>query len=152
MGQPVNIDRRGLVAAGLSLVYPGIGHLYLRAWVRALAWFALAFATTAILTPPELLAAFQQQGLSALTTSDIPQDLTLALLVVRALNVMDAYVVAVRQARTSDPDLDPDTTDSDPTDLDKAAGDPESCPNCGRELDDDIDFCPWCTHELDGEE
>lgn len=147
MGQPVNIDRRGLVAAGLSLVYPGIGHLYLRAWVRALAWFALAFATTAVLTPPDLLAAFQQQGLSALTTSDIPQDLTLALLVVRALNVMDAYVVAVRQAHPSDsPD---DTPDSD---AGAAAGDPETCPNCGRELDDDIDFCPWCTHELDDDE
>lgn len=149
MGQPVNIDRRGLVAAGLSLVYPGIGHLYLRAWFRALAWFALAFATTAVLTPPELLAAFQQQGLGALTTSDIPQNLTLALLVVRALNVMDAYVVAVRQARPSEPDPTDSNTDPGPG---AAAGNPETCPNCGRELDDDIDFCPWCTHELDDEE
>lgn len=129
------LNRRGLLAAVLSFVYPGLGHLYLRAWLRALAWFGLSIGTAALLMPPELITAFQEQGLRAFSTTDVPADLTLSLLAVRAFNIIDAYLVAVRQAEPEEPDVAEDEV--------------ATCPNCGRELDEDLDFCPWCTHELD---
>jgi ornithine cyclodeaminase/alanine dehydrogenase-like protein (mu-crystallin family) len=30
--------------------------------------------------------------------------------------------------------------------------DEPQCPNCGGELDPEIDFCPWCTVELEWEQ
>ena len=39
------VNRRGVIAAVLGFVYPGLGHVYLRKWVRALSWFVLAIAT-----------------------------------------------------------------------------------------------------------
>jgi len=141
------VNRRGLLAGFLSLVYPGLGHVYLRSWLRALGWFALSLATAGVLMPPELVTAFQEQGVSAFSTVDIPIELTAALLAVRAFNIADAYLVAIQQARVR----------SMSTAERKAGGtgeavesDPDVCPNCGRELDDDLDFCPWCTEELNG--
>ena len=43
--------KRTWLAVALALVYPGAGHLYLREGLRALLWFALVFATTALSVP-----------------------------------------------------------------------------------------------------
>jgi predicted amidophosphoribosyltransferase len=31
------------------------------------------------------------------------------------------------------------------------AGEDATCPNCGGELDEEIDFCPWCTMRFETE-
>lgn len=129
------LRRRPLVAGLLGFLYPGLGHLYLRAWVRAIAWFALALVTAAMVVPESAIAAFQQQGIEGLiaASQDFTLEVTGSLLVVRVLNVVDAYLTGLRQERA--------TVESP---VDAAA----TCPNCGGDLDEDIDFCPWCTVEL----
>ncbi len=123
----------------LGFLYPGLGHVYLRKWVRALSWFALALAVAAVVVPPSAYEAFQSGGLDGLiaASESFGLEVTLSLFVVRLLNVADAYLVAVREAAASAAERVP------------TGGAQETCPNCGGELDDDIDFCPWCTERLD---
>jgi hypothetical protein len=129
------LRRRPLVAGLLGFLYPGLGHLYLRAWVRAIAWFALALVTAAMVVPESAITAFQQQGIDGLiaASQDFTLEVTGSLLVVRVLNVVDAYLTGLRQEQAT---------------VESAAETAATCPNCGGELDDDIDFCPWCTVEL----
>ncbi|GAA0305087.1 DUF7575 domain-containing protein [Halarchaeum salinum] len=134
----MSLNRRGVVAAALSVIYPGIGHAYLRAWLRAIGWIALSFATAYVLVPASTIQTYQiaiQNGnFGALGAAALPTEAAAALLVVRLCNVVDAYFLAVRQATPAR------TTDGEPT-----------CPVCGKELDTDLDFCPWCTTELEWE-
>ncbi|MFC7044929.1 zinc ribbon domain-containing protein [Halobacteriaceae archaeon GCM10025711] len=127
---------RPWVAAILAFVYPGLGHVYLRLWLRALAWFALSMLTTALVLPESAVTAFETGGFAAM--SEAIRSLGLATLapvfLVQFLNIVDAYVAANRR------DVVPDH--------EQAA----TCPECGRELDDDLDFCPWCTTRLDAPE
>jgi hypothetical protein len=137
------VTRRSLVASVLAFIYPGLGHVYLRAWIRAVAWFSLALVTAALVVPPSALTAFQDGGISGLMAASrsFPAEVTLSLLVVRILNVIDAYLIGLREAAVEE--------EAEPAE--SAAG---SCPECGRQLDEDLDFCPWCTTRLDeaGEE
>lgn len=132
------IQRRSIVASLLAFIYPGLGHVYLRAWLRALAWFGLALVTAAMVVPESALAAFRTGGVSGLmeASQSFPLEVTLSLLVVRVLNVIDAYLTGLQDT-------------AEPAEETESAG---SCPECGRELDEDIDFCPWCTTKLDGGE
>lgn len=134
----MSVNRRGVVAAALSVIYPGIGHAYLRAWLRAVGWIVLSFATAYVLVPDSLIQTYQialsNGDFGALSAAALPTDAAAALLVVRLCNVVDAYFLAVRQ--------------STPTRV--ASGEP-TCPVCGKELDTDLDFCPWCTTELEWE-
>ncbi|QDX41813.1 zinc ribbon domain-containing protein [Salarchaeum sp. JOR-1] len=150
------MNRRGLLAAALSFVYPGLGQLYRRAWLRALAWVALAVALAYLLTPPELLTAFEEQGLAVFETATIPVELTLALLVIRVLSAADAYFLtaaqtADRETALADAVPTPGRTETE-TDAAAGAEAAATCPNCGREIDDDLDFCPWCTYEFENGE
>lgn len=126
----------------LGLVYPGLGHVYLRRWLRALGWFLLAAVTAALVVPPSAFEAFDARGLEGLleASESFGLEVTLSLLAVRALNVADAYVVAVRDAAAK---AAANAVQGD--------GTIESCPNCGGELDEEIDFCPWCTMRFERE-
>ncbi|GAD52399.1 hypothetical protein MBEHAL_1159 [Halarchaeum acidiphilum MH1-52-1] len=134
----MSVNRRGVVAAALSVVYPGIGHAYLRAWLRAVGWIALSLATAYVLVPASTVQTYQHAiesgNVGALSAASIPMEAAIALLVVRLCNVVDAYLLAVRQS----------------TPARSATGEP-TCPVCGKELDTDLDFCPWCTTELEWE-
>ncbi|MEE6211260.1 zinc ribbon domain-containing protein [Salarchaeum sp. III] len=146
------LNRRGILASALSFVYPGLGQLYRRAWVRAVAWIALAVAIAYLLTPPELLTAFEEQGLAVFETATLPMELTVALLVIRVLSAIDAYFLTAAQAANRDAALADDVPtpgDTDTETVDEAAA---TCPNCGREIDEELDFCPWCTYEFENEE
>lgn len=125
--------KRPWLAALLAFLYPGLGHLYLRAWLRALAWFLLAMLTAALVVPESVISAMESGGLEALlaATESLPPEVLAPLFVVRGLNVLDAYLLARRGDA-------PDSGEASAT-----------CPNCGRDLDADLDFCPWCTHRLD---
>ncbi|ERG96219.1 zinc ribbon domain-containing protein [Haloquadratum walsbyi] len=127
--------RRPWVVFLLSMLATGLGHVYLRRWVRGIGWFAATIAVSALLIPPEAIQTIWSAN------SDIS---TFAPAIGVALaSVADAYVLARNDQRTWD---DPSTTGS-VTSSDVADG-PPSCPNCSRDLDTDIDFCPWCTTKI----
>lgn len=134
------VNRRGLVAAVLAFLYPGLGHVYLRRWVRALAWFLLAIATAAMVVPPAAYEAFEAGGVSGMVeaTESFGLEVTLSLLAVGVLNVADAYIVAVREAaEAAGPSSPAEAT---------------TCPECGGDLDEELDFCPWCTTRFEDRE
>ena len=126
--------RRAVVAGVLAVVYPGLGHVYLREWLRALSWFGLALLTAALVVPADVLAAYEAGGLSALAAASrsLPLASLVALFLVRILNVMDAVRIALAPRR--------------------AGGDSDAatCPECGGEVDPQLDFCHWCTAKLEG--
>jgi hypothetical protein len=121
-------DRRALIAVlvsvvGLTVGLVGAGHVYLREWRRAFAWFALVLGTGLVLT------SIFADPLDA-TPASLPLTVTLPVLVLVSLSVFDAYSLGQRQAvGGSDPDV--------PT-----------CPHCGGALDPTLDFCHWCTRPL----
>lgn len=129
---------RPWIAAAFAFVYPGLGHVYLRSWLRAAIWFGLAMATAYLVVPADTLAAFEQNGLDGLVAASesLPLSVIAPLFVVRTLNVVDAYLTATRQQIPK-----PGTDDE---------GDP--CPQCGKPLDEELDFCPWCTTRFDDPE
>jgi hypothetical protein len=128
-------QKRPLLAAALALVSPGLGHLYLREWVRALLWFSLVMLGVSILAPePTTPATMDPEAIwtaSLEMSRALSWQATSALLAISLLSVVDAYRIA--------------------TEINAAAAieEGQQCPYCGRELDEDIDFCHWCTAELE---
>ncbi len=152
--------KRPWLAALLGTLATGLGHFYLRRWKRGLGWFAVAVAVSALLVPPEAARALLS-GSGADVTTLAP------LLAVGVASVADAYVLArMRQRDARDDDgpaaapepeagADPGTADGSTALAGSVAAggawDPADaeCPECGKELDPDLDFCPWCTARLD---
>jgi len=134
-GQPRR--KRPWLAVLLAIVYPGLGHVYLRKWGRALLWFALIVVSTSFLIPesavPESLSV---DGLVAAAEA-MPLEVSLLVLALSFLSVLDAYWLATRVNETARPAVDEQET-----------VEPAECPNCGKDLDEDLDFCPWCTERL----
>lgn len=124
---------RALIAAALATVYPGLGHVYLRTWFRAFTWFALSLLTAAVVVPASVVTAYETGGLTAVleASRSLPTEAFLAILAVRVLNVVDAAWIGLQ-----------------PRDTARAADGP-TCPNCGRDVDSDLDFCHWCTTRLE---
>lgn len=126
------MSRKQAVLAGLlSVIYPGLGHVYLREWLRALGWFGLALATTSLVIPDSTLRAIESVEFGVLLEASrtLPRDAILAIVAVRALNVADAVLLGLERHTPAQ--------ESAPT-----------CPDCGGDLDEDLDFCPWCTRRL----
>ncbi|MFW6018366.1 MAG: DUF7575 domain-containing protein [Halapricum sp.] len=88
--------KRPWLAAVLSLVYPGIGHLYLREWFRALLWLVLVFAASYVFVPVD--ATPETLSVSAITEASqaIPTYGMVAMLALTLLCMGDAYVLARR--------------------------------------------------------
>lgn len=129
---------RALVAAALSLVLPGAGHAYLRDWLRAALFAGFFLAALALFVPLEVLT-------EAASLSGVLDGLR------AETSVMDRFLVAfVVFFCAVDAGL---RGFSGP--LRDVTGDGPTCPECGKELDPDLEFCHWCTHRvnapLDGE-
>lgn len=128
-------QKRPWLAVVLALVYPGLGHAYLREWLRALLWFGLVLTTTTLALPSSVVPAsgsgFSLEAVLAASQA-LPEEASLALLVLLVLNTVDAYRLARERNRR----------------LDAVAGEGR-CPHCGHETDTDLDFCQWCTESLD---
>ncbi|WP_396612279.1 zinc ribbon domain-containing protein [Haloferax sp. S1W] len=122
---------RPWLAAILGLAVTGLGHLYLRRWRRALLWVALAFAVSALFVPVEALEALANGGPVPPLTDILP------VLAVSLVSVVDAFFLGLKQVSEPSGVLTDDDADS------------VSCPQCGREVDADLDFCHWCTTRLD---
>ncbi|MFD1647490.1 zinc ribbon domain-containing protein [Haloarchaeobius litoreus] len=122
---------RRLVAVLLSLLFPGLGHVYVRRFQRGLGFAVTAVGVVLLLGPPlptsgpvveSALAAWEAASFEA----------NVALSAVEFAAMLDVYLLERPTA-----DADADTV--------------ASCPNCGRELDETLSFCPWCAHELRAE-
>jgi hypothetical protein len=129
--------KRPWLAVVLAFIYPGLGHVYLRKWGRALLWFAMILASTMVLIPEG--AAPSELSVEAITASAeaVPTGVSLFVLALSLLSVLDAYWLATRANEVAQQRTD----DGEEVDV----GD---CPHCGKELDEDLDFCPWCTERL----
>jgi hypothetical protein len=123
-----NSRKRPWLAALLGALATGAGHLYLRRWRRGLAWVGVLLGATVLFVDPgavETLANRNAVGPLAIAPA----------LLVTGLSVVDAYLLAhthnaiARLTSTSDRQL-------------------THCPNCGKELDTDLNFCHWCTTEI----
>jgi hypothetical protein len=148
--------KRPWLAAVLAVIYPGLGHLYLRRWFRALAWFLLVFLTVQITLPQSALPESGEFSVEAVLEASqaLPIEATFALLVLTILNIADAYYLARQRnagaeatrsgASGSDGPvgsvIGTEADDDEPTDR---------CPHCGRTTDTDLDFCQWCGDPLD---
>ncbi|WP_299266380.1 zinc ribbon domain-containing protein [Halorientalis sp.] len=125
--------KRPLLAAVLGLVYPGLGHVYLREWARALLWFGLLILTGSLLIPDGVYpTTVTVESLTEMSRA-MPLRAVVALSAVTGMNMVDAYILASRSNETSQP-----VTEG------------TQCPSCGREVDADLEFCHWCTTELSG--
>ncbi|TKX63487.1 zinc ribbon domain-containing protein [Halorubrum sp. ASP1] len=147
---------RPVLAALLALVFPGLGHLALRRWGRALLWHL-----TIVGGGVALFALYDVEPVDPLAdpaalTAAVPTDVTLPIVLLSALSALDAYLVGRaeamrRRAASADGDEGPGGVQSPPP----AAATGEdgetvevACPNCGKEVDADLDFCHWCTEPL----
>lgn len=146
-----DVRRRAVIAGvvgllGAFLGIAGAGHAYLRRWRRALAWFAIVLGVAIF-----LVAAFVDpaatENASSVWDVQMPLTVTVPMLVVQVLSALDAYMVARGQGA---PTAAVGTGESAGTVTgDAAAGETVTCPNCGRDVDPDLDFCHWCTQRLD---
>ncbi|KAB1193922.1 zinc ribbon domain-containing protein [Haloferax sp. MBLA0076] len=122
---------RPWLAAILGLAVTGLGHLYLRRWRRAALWVALAFAISVFFVPTGAVESLATGG-------EIPPLVdVLPVLAVSLVSVLDAFLLGMKQV--SEPSGTAVIDESEAV----------SCPQCGRDVDPDLDFCHWCTTRLD---
>lgn len=126
-------NHRPWLAALLAIVQPGLGHIYLREWIRALTWFVLWLATVMLLVPFAYATGGSAGAIetvrAVLTALDeVPLAGQLTLLAVTSFSAFDAYWLATRN-RAADNEV-------------------ARCPNCGKEVDESLEFCHWCTKSL----
>ncbi|GAA0536546.1 zinc ribbon domain-containing protein [Halorubrum ejinorense] len=158
---------RPVLAAVLALAFPGLGHLSLRRWGRALLWH-LTIVGGAV----ALLALYDVEPVDPLAdpmavSAAIPTDVALPITVLAALSALDAYLVGradvaereraaaaeAMRRRVASTDADDATAGTGRSPTAAVAGEdgepPDvTCPNCGKEADADLDFCHWCTEPL----
>ncbi|WP_336361073.1 zinc ribbon domain-containing protein [Haladaptatus sp. ZSTT2] len=124
--------KRPWLAALLAFVYPGLGHVYIREWLRALLWFGLMIATASFVIPEQ---AVQTADLSIAALTRASEQLSLeaafTVLFITLLSMIDAYRLAATKNQAV-----------------KAVVEGTRCPSCGRDIDPELDFCHWCTTEL----
>ncbi len=119
-----NSRKRPWIAVVLAIVYPGLGHVYLRVWHRALLWFVAVVLTASLFIPEAVYTDIAEPSDVLGVAASIPTEAAVAVALVAAFNVIDAYVTANRS---------------------NASIEGNRCPHCGREVDESLDFCHWCT-------
>jgi hypothetical protein len=162
---------RPLLAGLLALALPGLGHLTLRRWGRALLWHLTIVGGSAA-----MFALYDVPVGSTVSVTDavetaaaLPTDVTLPIAVLYGLSAIDAYLVgradvaerrradataeAIRRRAASDDGEGvgerPDANAPAGTVAGSDARPAEvECPHCGKETDADLDFCHWCTEPL----
>jgi hypothetical protein len=127
-----------LVAALLGVVVTGLGHLYLRRWLRAIGWIGVSVAASTLFVPESTISVFSSETLNGPVSA-------LPIVLISALSVIDAYLIATVRRRTENTQADNPVG---------PAGSNESlaCPNCRKPVDPDLGFCHWCTAEFDGQD
>ena len=121
------------MGALLAFFLPGLGHVYLREWLRSAMWFAFAVSAVLLFVFPEtgpVEATGPAEAFSAAVeaTEGLSLEAMLPIWIVRVFSAIDAYWLALRRSG--------EETDG------------EQCPACGKPVDEDLDFCQWCTTPL----
>ena len=114
------------------MLLPGAGHVILRDWLRALLFAGLYFVTFYLFFPIERLAAAGSFSEMMEISTEVDTLSHVTVLFVTLLAAFDATFRALG--------FPPDSTQS---------GDGPTCPECGKELDEDLEFCHWCTTRLE---
>ncbi len=57
--------KRPWLAALFAFVYPGLGHIYLRQWLRAILWFGFVILTAFLFIPQDVIQYVEVHGWSA---------------------------------------------------------------------------------------
>lgn len=83
--------KRPWLAAVLALLVTGLGHCYLRRWIRALGWFLVATLATIVFVPVDW-------------TTDLRIRDVAPVMVVLALSALDAYRIALVNNRDREVD------------------------------------------------
>lgn len=120
--------KRPWLAALLGALVTGLGHLYLRRWWRALGWLAVLLGVSTLVVDPSTV--------NAVASGNAVDPFAVApILIVGTLNVIDAYLLALAHNAVVRLSAHPEA-------------EPTHCPNCGKEVDTELDFCQWCSTEL----
>ncbi|WP_254528101.1 zinc ribbon domain-containing protein [Natrinema gelatinilyticum] len=129
---------RALLAAGLSVIMPGAGHVLVRDWLRAAIFAGIFLSASALFLPTEQIAAtgpitspnevFEQATIMAEETDAMAQFLLSFIALFAAIDA--TFRVLSRPGENGD-----------------AEG--VTCPECGKEVDEDLEFCHWCTTRLE---
>jgi uncharacterized paraquat-inducible protein A len=136
-GTQTTRQKRPWLAVLLAVIYPGLGHVYLRKWGRALLWFVLVVASSTFLIPDGAVPASLSVGALVDAAEAIPVEVSVLVLSLSFMSVLDAYWLATRVNERARPTVD-----------DRGEVQVENCPNCGKELDEDLEFCPWCSERI----
>ncbi|WP_049915732.1 zinc ribbon domain-containing protein [Haloferax mucosum] len=123
---------RPWIAALFGVFITGAGHLFLRRWRRASVWIALAISVVFLFVPESARVALLSGGPRPPLMDVAPA------LAVTLVSALDAFLLGVQQAAESST---PHTPGEDAETV--------SCPQCGREIDAELDFCHWCTVRFD---
>jgi hypothetical protein len=124
-----------LLAALLSTAVTGLGHLYLRRWLRAVGWLVVTIAASVLFVPESTMSA-----ISSGTFSD-PLSI-LPIVLISGASAFDAYLIAKIETRAED--VQAGTTAGQ-----AEADESPPCPACGKPVDPDLGFCHWCTTEFE---
>ena len=127
---------RALAAAGLSVFFPGAGHALIRDWARALLFAGLFVLTAVFFFPLESLST--AGSLSEATTIFENETSRVTQFMLTFIVLFAAVDSALRSLGY-------------PAEANQGGGDGVSCPHCGKELDEDLEFCHWCTTRLEPE-
>lgn len=125
-----------IIAGALGLMVTGLGHVYLRRWLRAFGWLAVAVGVSLLLVP-ESTATTVVEG----SATEVDPMNVLPTVLVTLASAGDAFFIARRNA------VEP-AAGAAPV----ADGDELSCPYCGGSVDPELEFCHWCTREFTVEE
>jgi hypothetical protein len=123
-------EKRPWLAAVLAFVYPGLGHVYLREWLRALLWFFLVVTSSTLLVPDDAVPSAFSVDAFLTAAGNVPPEAALALVSITFFSMVDAYWVAKRSNTQT------------------AVMEGTTCPHCGKDVDPDLDFCHWCTEQI----
>lgn len=128
------MERRAAVAAlvgvvGATVGIAGAGHVYLRRWRRAAAWFSAVLGLSLV-----LLFLFTDP--QTVTAESLPPEVVGPVAALLLTSVVDAYLAGRGVAGPRGADGSGD-------------GGPQ-CPACGREIDPTLDFCWYCSAPVEG--
>ncbi|MCW8173054.1 MULTISPECIES: zinc ribbon domain-containing protein [Natrialba] len=126
---------RALAAAGLSVLMPGAGHALIRDWLRTLVFAGLYLSAIVIFLPSiEQITAIESVGEGMELVGDEIDTMGQFVL---SFIVLFAAIDATFRAMGFPPGSSNESVDG------------PSCPECGKELDEDLTFCHWCTTRLE---
>lgn len=157
---------RPVLAAVLAMVLPGLGHLTLRRWGRALLWHLTIVGGGVALFALYEVEPVDPLANPAAASAAVPTDVAIPVGILFALSALDAYLVgraAVAERKRADAASEAIRRRAASADGNDAPGGRQApssaggeegeglevtCPECGREADAELDFCHWCTEPL----